>query len=92
MRYIKVDDDRNLKTLISRNKETNRVLNWSDYRFKSHLFLPWLWDAIVENETLKDVARALFGSETIVIWSTDWCVKPFSSEGHFSYQQHQAQN
>ena len=33
------------------------------------------------------MARELFGSETIVIWSTDWCVKPFSSEGHFSWHQ-----
>ena len=41
----------------------------------------------MENERLKDVARELFGSETIVIWSTDWCVKPFSSEGHFSWHQ-----
>ena len=36
---------------------------------------------------MKDVARALFESDTIVIWSTDWCVKPFSSEGHFSWHQ-----
>ena len=41
----------------------------------------------MDNKALKDVARALFGSETIVIWSTDWCVKPFSSEGHFSWHQ-----
>ena len=26
-------------------------------------------------------------SETIVIWSTDWCVKPHCSEGHFSWHQ-----
>ena len=49
--------------------------------------MPWLWDAIVENDRLKRVARSLFSSETIVIWSTDWCVKPFSSEGHFSWHQ-----
>ena len=41
----------------------------------------------MENERLKEVARTLFGSETIVIWSTDWCVKAFSSEGHFSWHQ-----
>ena len=41
----------------------------------------------MENKTLRNVARALFRSETIVIWSTDWCVKPLSSEGHFSWHQ-----
>ena len=51
------------------------------------MYLPWLWDIIVENEQLKRVAKELFGSETIVIWSTDWCVKPCKSEGHFSWHQ-----
>ena len=41
----------------------------------------------MENERLKEVARTLFQSETVVIWSTDWCVKPVASEGHFSWHQ-----
>ena len=69
------------------DEERNRVLTWADYRFKSHLYLPWLWDAIVESEQLKKVARELLGSDTVVIWSTDWCVKPCMSEGHFSWHQ-----
>ena len=49
--------------------------------------MPWLWDAIVENNQLKRIAQDLFGSDTIVIWSSDWCVKPCKSEGHFSWHQ-----
>ena len=66
-------------TCLVDNGDKNRLLTWTDYRFKSHLFLPWLWDALVENELLKEVARSLFQSETVVLWSTDWCVKLCSS-------------
>lgn len=60
---------------------------WSDYRFKSHLFLPWLHDMLVKNDRLKDAARALLATDDVVIWSTDWCVKPRSSQHHFTWHQ-----
>mmetsp|Transcript_3194 Transcript_3194/g.7526 ORF Transcript_3194/g.7526 Transcript_3194/m.7526 type:complete len:361 (+) Transcript_3194:202-1284(+) len=49
---------------------------WSEYRFKSHLFLPWLHDLLVNSDRLQALARRLLKTDTVVIWSTDWCVKP----------------
>lgn len=60
---------------------------WSDYRFKSHLLLPWLHDLLVKSENLKETARTLLATDDVVIWSTDWCVKPKSSEHHFTWHQ-----
>lgn len=68
----------------------NRCLQqglWSEYRFKSHLLLPWLHDLLVGNDRLKDAACALLQTDTVLIWSTDWCVKPRSSPEHFTWHQ-----
>eukprot|EP00438_Fugacium_kawagutii_P002527 Skav219544 [mRNA] locus=scaffold1863:29000:29917:+ [translate_table: standard] len=60
---------------------------WSEYRFKSHLLLPWLHDMLVKNDRLKEVACGLLATDDVVIWSTDWCVKPRSSDDHFTWHQ-----
>ena len=59
---------------------------WSEYRFKSHLLLPWLNEMLVNNDALKNLAQELLGSD-VVIWSTDWCVKPKCSQHHFTWHQ-----
>ena len=60
---------------------------WSDFRFKSHLLLPWLYEMLVNNDHLKEMACALLATDDVVIWSTDWCVKPTSSRHHFTWHQ-----
>ncbi|CAE7340854.1 unnamed protein product [Symbiodinium sp. CCMP2456] len=60
---------------------------WSEYRFKSHVFLPWLHNLLVKNERLQEMSRELLCTDHTVIWSTDWCVKPRSSPQHFTWHQ-----
>lgn len=60
---------------------------WSEYRFKSHLLLPWLYDLLVNNKQLQEAARSLLQTNDVVIWSTDWCVKPGRSLDHFTWHQ-----
>ncbi|CAE7351245.1 ATJ10 [Symbiodinium natans] len=60
---------------------------WSDYRFKSHVLLPWLHDLLVKNERLHRISKEVLGTDHAVIWSTDWCVKPQTSPQHFTWHQ-----
>lgn len=60
---------------------------WSQLRFKSHLLLPWLWRLLSGCERLRGLARAALGARTVLLWSTDWCVKPAGSLANFSWHQ-----
>lgn len=60
---------------------------WSELRFKAHLFLPWLYNMIFNNENLVRTAKQLLNTDTIVCWSTDFCVKVASSAAFFSWHQ-----
>lgn len=42
---------------------------------------------LVKNDRLKEIACALLATDDVVIWSTDWCVKPSSSDDHFTWHQ-----
>ena len=70
---------------------------WSDLRFRSHLYLPWLSDLLLESDLggrLIVSARQVLKSDDLVIWSSDWCVKEppkdrkqAERQGFFSWHQ-----
>jgi len=75
---------------------------WKDWRFESHLLLPWLDDLLLgtaettatcgtvgpgRNSKLAAMAQALLNTDSIIVWSTDWCVKSPSSGSFFSWHQ-----
>lgn len=62
---------------------------WSNLRFKSHILLPWLYELLTEKITLqtKTLIQTILNTDDVVIWSTDWCVKPPSSKSKFSWHQ-----
>jgi hypothetical protein len=75
---------------------------WKDWRFESHVFLPWLDHLLLgtpepratgetsvphSNSRLAHYARALLKTDSVVVWSTDWCVKSPSSGSFFSWHQ-----
>ena len=64
--------------------------DWSNMRFRSHLFLPWLNELLFcpkKNGALVRAAGAALCSEDLVVWSTDWVVKDGqrSSDMRYSY-------
>mmetsp|Transcript_32687 Transcript_32687/g.84754 ORF Transcript_32687/g.84754 Transcript_32687/m.84754 type:complete len:282 (+) Transcript_32687:23-868(+) len=61
-------------------------LEWSEYRFKSHLLLPWVWD-LVNHPAIVQSVQAVLGTERVSVWSTDWVPKPPKSSSKFSWHQ-----
>ncbi|KAI3426371.1 hypothetical protein D9Q98_008743 [Chlorella vulgaris] len=48
-----------------------------DWRFKSHLLLPWVWQLVHHPRILGAVSQALGGCRNLLCWSTDWfCKQP----------------
>lgn len=48
-----------------------------DWRFKSHLLLPWVWELAAHPRLVAAVSEALGGCRSILCWSTDWfCKQP----------------
>lgn len=46
-----------------------------DWRFKSHLLLPWVWELARHPRLVAAVSEALGGCRNILCWSTDWFFK-----------------
>lgn len=84
-------------TDVQRKVTAKRHLSsWSEMRFKSHLVLPWLYDLLVFNQDLLQLCRGFLKSDSldaagqdgsVVIWSSDWCVKPRGGKEHFTWHQ-----
>ena len=55
-------------------------------RFKTHLLLPIL-DKLVRNAKILRVVCSALGSENILVWSSDWCIKQAHSQGFYSWHQ-----
>ena len=48
-----------------------------DWRFKSHLLLPWVWQLAHHPRILGAVSEALGGCANLLCWSSDWfCKQP----------------
>lgn len=58
-----------------------------DWRFKSHLLLPWVWDLVHHPRLLAAVSEALGGCRNILCWSTDWFVKRPGDGGYTGWHQ-----
>ncbi|PSC70320.1 phytanoyl-dioxygenase [Micractinium conductrix] len=46
-----------------------------DYRFKSHLLLPWVWQLAAHPRLVAAVSQALGGCRNLLCWSADWFLK-----------------
>lgn len=55
-------------------------------RFKTHLLLPIL-DEVVKNTNIIRVVFSVLGTEDILVWSSDWCIKKANSSGFYSWHQ-----
>lgn len=58
-----------------------------EWRFQTHLFLPWVADRIVRNEALLRAVSTALGSEDLLAWFTEWHIKEPSSHGHYTPHQ-----
>jgi len=61
-------------------------LQWSEFRFKSHLLLPWVWE-LVQHPSIVQSVQDVLGTERVSVWSTDWVCKPAKSSSRFSWHQ-----
>ena len=57
-----------------------------DLRFRPHLFLPFVSD-VVHHEKIVSVVREALGTTNVLLWSSDFNVKPPRSGGYFSLHQ-----
>ena len=55
-------------------------------RFKTHLLLPVL-DNVVKNPDIIHVVCSVLGTEDVLVWSSDWCIKKAHSSGFYSWHQ-----
>ena len=55
-------------------------------RFKTHLLLPVL-DDVVKNPDIIHVVCSVLGTEDVLVWSSDWCIKSAHSSGFYSWHQ-----
>ncbi|MDA0288016.1 MAG: phytanoyl-CoA dioxygenase family protein [Proteobacteria bacterium] len=55
-------------------------------RFKTHLLLPVL-DDVVKNPGIIHVVCSVLGTEDVLVWSSDWCIKNAHSSGFYSWHQ-----
>ena len=55
-------------------------------RFKTHLLLPVL-DDVVKNPDIIHVVCSVLGTEDVLVWSSDWCIKNAHSSGFYSWHQ-----
>ena len=55
-------------------------------RFKTHLLLPIL-DDVVKNPDIIHVVCGALGTEDVLVWSSDWCIKNAHSSGFYSWHQ-----
>ena len=55
-------------------------------RFKTHLLLPVL-DEVVKNTNIIHAVYSVLGTEDILVWSSDWCIKKAHSSGFYSWHQ-----
>jgi len=58
-----------------------------DLRFKPHLHLPFINDVAVRNESLLSVVKEVLGTSNILLWSSDFNIKPSKSGGYCSLHQ-----
>lgn len=58
-----------------------------DWRFKSHLLLPWVWRLAHHPRLLAAVSDALGGCRNLLCWSTDWFHKQPGDGGFTSWHQ-----
>ena len=66
---------------VSRSLELN-----GPNRFKTHLLLPVL-DKVVKNTNIIHAVCSVLGTENILVWSSDWCIKKAHSSGFYSWHQ-----
>jgi ectoine hydroxylase-related dioxygenase (phytanoyl-CoA dioxygenase family) len=57
-----------------------------DLRFKPHLFLPFV-SRLVRHPAILNAVEAVLGTENILLWSSDFNIKPVGSGGYFSAHQ-----
>jgi ectoine hydroxylase-related dioxygenase (phytanoyl-CoA dioxygenase family) len=55
-------------------------------RFKTHLLIPALCELLC-SPSLRAPVQAALGTEDLLIWSSDWCIKPAHSHAYFSWHQ-----
>lgn len=58
-----------------------------DWRFKSHLLLPWVWELARHPRLVAAVSEALGGCRNILCWSTDWFFKQPGDGGYTGWHQ-----
>ncbi|KAL4448274.1 hypothetical protein ABPG75_005493 [Micractinium tetrahymenae] len=58
-----------------------------DWRFKSHLLLPWVWELARHPRLVAAVSEALGGCRNILCWSTDWFCKQPGDGGFTGWHQ-----
>ena len=58
-----------------------------DWRFKSHLLLPWVWELARHPRLLAAVSDALGGCRNLLLWSTDWFEKQPGDGGFTGWHQ-----
>jgi hypothetical protein len=58
-----------------------------DWRFKSHLLLPWVWHLAHHPRLLAAASEALGGCRNLLCWSTDWFHKQPGDGGFTSWHQ-----
>ena len=58
-----------------------------EWRFQTHLFLPWVAERIVRNAALLRAVSAALGSEDLLAWFTEWHIKESSSQGRYTPHQ-----
>lgn len=61
-----------------------------DWRFKTHLLLPWVWELARRPRLLVAVSDALGGVRNLLCWSTDWFVKDSRDGGYTTWHQDSA--
>ena len=57
-----------------------------DLRFRVHLLAGWA-HSLVHHPTLVSAVKTVLDSPNILCWSTDLCIKPANSDGHFTWHQ-----
>lgn len=58
-----------------------------DWRFKSHLLLPWVWDLVHHPTIVAAVSEALGGCRNLLCWSSDWFLKQPGDGGFTGWHQ-----
>lgn len=57
-----------------------------EWRFQTHLYLPWVAE-IVRGEALLQHVRAALGSENVLAWFTEWHTKEPATQDHYTPHQ-----